>query len=410
MVSQGQEVEIWKKRKSWAPLVEITLFLYLLGNMIRGGIITYTGIHIWGPLLPVPLLIYLSVKGQISIDRRYVGWQLFFLLFCLFSVGWSINPKLSLYVFKNIIPIVCLSLVLMQYIRSENELFRVIFIFYACAVFLCLYSFFFVDIRSMEDRHDLGAEFDAWNLNSVAVDLVYGFFFGFLWTRRFRKKGSLPVLLLFSLLSLYIILLSGSRRALLVLAIFVLLYFALLTKIGFVKKILIVGIVLGGAGLLVFSGPFYNYIGVRIVEMFNILQGDSHGDNSRLILILDGLEWFKDKPVFGHGINCFRELSNQTYEFAGKNFYAHNNYVELLVDVGVIGLLLYYLPLFGLLFRAGQIKNSAAFLSITLCCVALFSDLTNVGYYMFDTQLLLLLSFLLVSRGGRFKLMPNEKR
>lgn len=114
-------------------------------------------------------------------------------------------------------------------------------------------------------------------------------------------------------------------------------------------------------------------MGARIEEAVNILGGDKSGDNSRVFLLLWGIDWFLEKPLLGHGINCFRVLSDQTLMFAGKNFYAHNNYIELLVGVGIIGFIIYYLFLIRLLlisyFQKSYLGKVSVVLIITILLV-----------------------------------------
>ena len=56
-------------------------------------------------------------------------------------------------------------------------------------------------------------------------------------------------------------------------------------------------------------------------------------------MIQYGMDYFKERPLLGHGIENFRYLYAQE---VGKETYSHNNYIELLVNNGIVGLLLYY--------------------------------------------------------------------
>ena len=80
------------------------------------------------------------------------------------------------------------------------------------------------------------------------------------------------------------------------------------------------------------------------MDMWSVLTNDTSGeeDTSRVTLFQYGMNWFLDNPILGVGINNFRVLSTKTSEFAGMSFYAHNNYVELLVDIGIVGIVIYY--------------------------------------------------------------------
>ena len=76
----------------------------------------------------------------------------------------------------------------------------------------------------------------------------------------------------------------------------------------------------------------------RLTSIFDIIKGSSDdlSVNSRSKMVSFGMTCFMEKPLLGHGIDAFKSL------YPLKEAYAHNNYVELLVDTGIIGLILYY--------------------------------------------------------------------
>lgn len=66
------------------------------------------------------------------------------------------------------------------------------------------------------------------------------------------------------------------------------------------------------------------------------------GEDPRARMIDFGLEKWQQKPFFGYGTDQFR-VHYQTVSPRGLLSYSHNNYVELLFNNGVVGLILYYL-------------------------------------------------------------------
>jgi O-antigen ligase len=168
------------------------------------------------------------------------------------------------------------------------------------------------------------------------------------------------------------------------------------------KNLIIVSAILGAVLVLIMNVPqLYNIIGVRIVDAFNIASGNEQGteDVSRLMLAMMGLDWFMDKPILGYGINCFRALSDNTSLFAGKNFYAHNNYIELMVDIGIIGMLVYYYAHIHVLkkyFRLKKNSNEISKAILILLFVIMFSDIFWVAYYNDLSQFLLCITFTII--------------
>ncbi len=75
----------------------------------------------------------------------------------------------------------------------------------------------------------------------------------------------------------------------------------------------------------------------RFIPLGAYLRGDAIEDNSMLIrdsMLRGGVELWLKRPFTGWGLDMYRNVS-------GWGTYAHDNYVELLVDGGVIGLLSY---------------------------------------------------------------------
>lgn len=60
-------------------------------------------------------------------------------------------------------------------------------------------------------------------------------------------------------------------------------------------------------------------------------------------MIKFGIEIFKNKPLIIYGLNNYKIL---LFKSIGFENYAHNNYIELKVDLGLIGVTIYYLTRF----------------------------------------------------------------
>lgn len=81
--------------------------------------------------------------------------------------------------------------------------------------------------------------------------------------------------------------------------------------------------------------PFIYYnVGYRFEALFleNVEDASAY---RRAIMIKEGITGWLQRPILGHGINTFKDIS--IYKV-----YSHNNYVELLFNMGVVGFLVYY--------------------------------------------------------------------
>lgn len=142
----------------------------------------------------------------------------------------------------------------------------------------------------------------------------------------------------------------------------------------------------------------YDAIGQRFEALVYMAQGggsDVHSDNTRVAMVRLGLDGWFESPIWGHGVDTFKYRNR---EMLGYFYYAHNNYVELLFDLGVVGFAIYY-SFFIFMFRrlaARMVRPERewAILGGGLLVFTLIFDFGGVGYYDVLIQLLLALAFL----------------
>ncbi len=75
----------------------------------------------------------------------------------------------------------------------------------------------------------------------------------------------------------------------------------------------------------------------------NRLQGLMANENAiqRAAFFRDGMKIFRDHPILGAGLGCFETLLFGYQEFYYETKYVHNHYIQVLLDCGAVGLLLY---------------------------------------------------------------------
>ena len=190
-------------------------------------------------------------------------------------------------------------------------------------------------------------------------------------------KGRLFFVALLGFLGVAMIL-SGSRKSIILVAVALLCYIMISSKLHVIRNTVIT-IVIAYLIVYLFNNiPFlYDNIGYRFERFFDMLQGTG-GDGSsieRQAMINTGLSAFWDRPLFGHGINCFKDI----FKTVGREAYAHNNYIELMVDVGIVGLLVYYAYLIYILIVPKRFTKDVLFASSLLLAV-LVTDYGRVSY------------------------------
>lgn len=121
----------------------------------------------------------------------------------------------------------------------------------------------------------------------------------------------------------------------------------------------------------------------RSVFVDRYTQGISEDSaNTRIKMVEAGINLWKERPIWGYGTSQF------SFEFADTgDSYSHNNYIELLVNNGIVGLIVYY-SFFVVLVRRLVGKYTARKLShfqlawtLTVIIILLTWDFTLVSYY-----------------------------
>ena len=178
---------------------------------------------------------------------------------------------------------------------------------------------------------------------------------------------------------------SGSKKALLMIVVAVL--GLTITKYGLkrVYKTILAAVAVFVVAWFVISLPIFSTINER---MISFLSGEKNvSDLTRERMIEFGLELFKQHPFFGYG------LSNYGVYYGGT--YSHNNFVEVVVSLGLFGFILYYLmygiPIATLLhkwFKARRLESENIML-LLLLVVDLVFGYGMVQFYGKSSWLLL---------------------
>ena len=100
-----------------------------------------------------------------------------------------------------------------------------------------------------------------------------------------------------------------------------------------IYKTLLGSIILLYVGIIALNMPIFSTINIRFQSY---LSGNLNtSDETRKNMIDFGIDLFKERPIFGYGLNNYRN-----YYYTGQ--YSHNNFIELLVCLGIVGFLLFY--------------------------------------------------------------------
>lgn len=335
-----------------------------------------------------------------SLVQRKIKWSylislyVLFAFFCWFNIfaGHAISTSTAKKMLDVILRNIVFIVFLFQYLR-QVDLKKLKYLFFnACIVssfIIIILSYLetgFFQLRGVEGS--INGNVQAVN-NAIAIGWIYCL----------RNEKLIKRELIMCLFLVLFCILAGTRKAIIVLFMIVIGYtvidkpYRILTngiKIAFVSGVLL---------FLLFKVDFiYDIIGSRFEGFLGFINGNGDIDAStdtRSHFIELGYAYFLKEPIYGYGIDCFREIRG------AYDTYSHNNYIELLFGIGLPGTITYYLmyliPLLKGVYNYFNNRNKNVIIGILIIFACLFSDYGLVSYFSRDTYVKILLCYLFVS-------------
>lgn len=288
-------------------------------------------------LLIIALFINLYTTSFRIRKSYYLLWSLILICYSLLSVLYSDDIFWSAMGFQAIFKLLILGILLSEFLSKTDDGIYFALVSLAIAggtLLLRIGVEFYLSGGASVER----LAFSSLNANDIGLKAAICIL-AFL---EIRKK--VPYKYLFYLIAallIGVIILTGSRKALflLLVGITVTVVLASTTKIKLIRNMVLACTFLGISAYLVMNIDFlYQAVGVRLEGVINAIMGEGHIDAStaeRMAMIDTGLKLWEQSPVFGHGINTFTPI-------AGFGMYAHNNYIEEGVGLGIVGVFLWY--------------------------------------------------------------------
>lgn len=318
-------------------------------------------------------------------------------LFCVFSLAsglWAIHSDTAFSRGMSLVFLFLLTVLVYQLFEPEDVsiIFKSIYI---AGLVMTLYTILNMGFASFYDALIHGTRMTGTMVaaNTYGVYLSIAFICGLHFLVQNKKK-----ILNFMGLAIIVmgLLSSNSRNAFIVSAVGLVLYFLIcMRNTDILKRIGIIILVAAILCILYSFGLFDS-----ILNRMNGLEFDGSGDNSvnhRMFMISFGLSQFLESPLWGFGINNAQYLLESFF----ARTYLHNNYVELLVDVGLIGFVLFYschiLTLKRMISLRKKDPTNEGYVSlvIVICLMLLVADISIVFYYNKITYIFFAISMIL---------------
>ena len=365
-----------------------------------------TGYIAWyGSLALLAASYFYAFKGKMLFKNlSFLSWFVSFAVLGALSVLWSLSSSVVMDIVKTFI-IYSVVILLIQFSLNYDFSIDSILRGYLLATLInALYIALTVDITQLGETQ-LGTQMlEGWNGNGIGFMMSQGAFIAwYLFKRTDRRIAKVYYFLSVVALS-FMTVYTGSRTAFIVLVAEFLLYFWLSHPTRMIRNALISVVSIALIVYLVMNvESFYNVLGSRFEGLFALFGGEGKVDSSadiRDVFIENGKRWFAEKPILGYGLNNYKVLNSGA---TGRFTYAHNNFIELAVDLGVVGLIWYYSVYAYLIVKLlKNFKNDLVnvFL-LSALIVSVMSHYGTIAYYDFYQNLLLLLCFFAVNKAKK---------
>ena len=322
--------------------------------------------------------------------RKFIlSWRMaFVILWCLTSLlSYFVSPLQSdsfsrwLTIFQ-----LCVFLILLShYLDTDKKIDQalrcmlysyIVLGFYMVYVYgFGLFSPEFMDVR-------VGDEVS--QINTLGMSLAYGSVFSFFYFYIKKKKWVLFFVVFLTILSSF----TGSRKAIVIIAIGII--GILSQEFRFDKRRMFRNIILVLIVAIALSSlSYFEMVLSRFDGILSLLSGESQADSSanvRFTMILKGIDLFWEKPIFGSGLGTFKYYWSDN---VSGRMYSHNNYIELLVNGGIVSFVVYYFNYIYLLFAISKKRTQTSILLLTILSITMIVDLFVVSYYAKDVYIMI---------------------
>lgn len=369
------------KRNFLDKVIMLFFLLYMITYHIfsyRAGYVLISEVILLALLLLI--LVYLLLRSKII-----VGPYFYFICFFLFwsMVTYFLAPEKPI-TFTKIITItqVCIvSFLFYNYFDTKEKLEKVIKMITFSYIVLALYTIQVYGISSLIDSNGnqrIGSEISQENVlgMSLATGALLCFYYAY-----YKNKNIYYLLFAFLFM---ISALTGSRKALIIIFLGVIFLLFMKERLKISLKTFFVTLITGISLYFILKLPLFELVLNRMESFNNFLTGKGDVDSSALersSLMLFGWNLFLNSPIVGYGYDSFRHYWGL---LSGFQRYSHNNYIEMLVNGGIVAFFSFYgmyiYCLYNLIKMALKFDKTATLL-IVILLIQLASDMAAVSYF-----------------------------
>lgn len=381
--------------KNYQFLFDICMYLGIIFYFLERTSLHYIGVALF---LAGSALIGLKRLSAFRLNNiAHSVWYLLFIALAELSTLWAYAPMTSaLRYIRYMLLIVVICFGITQYTTKTADAERLIEVYAAAAFTIALIEFAGTPVHRWTAGY-FGSAVGGGNTNTFGYILLFGviiaFYKGYI---KGKHWWYLPLVIM-----LAGCMLSSSRKAALmsILGMLFVVFFSF-DRRNHLFHLGTAAIFVVFAYLIVMTNTtLYNVIGHRLENLFSFMNTGHGGDGSlykRNFYIVYAHELFARSPLIGNGFANFADLLY--HEIDAGYIYAHNNYWEILADLGIVGFIIYYwfyayigFKLIGNFFRKRMSEIQT--LALAMFISQLLLEWGIVTMYNLTTQLIVALIF-----------------
>lgn len=335
-------------------------------------------------------------KNKNKVVLPYIAlWYLGIITFGLISGFWAKflfanNISFALRLIIILLMITSVSI----YVDNMRDLNRILSLFLGGTVIIVLLELYATGIDGLQSG-GFGSRFSGCNPNDITVWMDFACAIAFY--RAYIEGKKYMYLVSAGLIAVCAF--SGSRKGLIVaIAAPLMIVFLSIRKKNYILRIILALIlVMLALSVIMENDVLYSIIGKRIESMVNYYNGSGKDGSITLreYFISVAKEMFRESPLIGKGMGNFSQMLARDYGVGA--YYSHNNYWQLLSELGLIGCFIYYamyayctIILLKMYFTS---QNKMSVLMLTTIAVMFALDTGIVSYCSKFAQLIIVIVY-----------------
>ncbi len=301
--------------------------------------------------LAVLLLFLATLKNGGKLKIVFPTFLVILLLNCLLfflSSLWAWDAQLSIISGRTVLMtgfyVYCIYIYYRDFDSVEPLLNCIVISSFIVAVYTIRFFGISFIVRQMLTGRRLTNDFI--NVNSIGMLCAFGIIITLY--KVVEKKNLVSIFSVLLLLPIIVVWgACGSKKSIIMIVLAVMIYFYNNQKgkdfLHFLRNLIVFCFFAYIAITIFMNSPFFSAFSNRIMQYIDSVLGKAGIDSSdalRNTMIEGGMSQFVKNPILGIG------MGNSIYvneKMIGRSIYLHNNFVDILVNVGIIGFVLYYL-------------------------------------------------------------------